>query len=64
MLRPPLEIAQYNSIAYTERLDIGAEPSIGTIGDSYDNEMAESVMGLYKTELHRNPAAITANGGP
>ncbi len=57
--------SQYTSIAYTERLDdVGAAPSIGTVGDSYDNAMAESVMGLYKTELHRNPAAVAANGGP
>ena len=57
--------SQYTSIAYTERLgDVGAAPSIGTVGDSYDNAMAESVMGLFKTELHRNPAALEANGGP
>ena len=57
--------SQYTSIAYTERIaDIGAAPSIGTVGDSYDNAMAESVMGLFKTELHRNPAAIADNGGP
>jgi len=57
--------SQYTSINYTERLsDIGVTPSIGTVGDSYDNAMAESVMGLYKTELHRNPAALDANGGP
>ena len=65
MLRRPLESAQYTSILYTERLeDIDAAPSIGTIGDSYDNAMAESVMGLFKTELHRNPAALADNGGP
>jgi putative transposase len=57
--------SQYVSIAYTERLEeIGAAPSIGTIGDSFDNAMAESVIGLFKTELHRNPAAIADNGGP
>lgn len=57
--------SQYTSIAYTERLcDVGATPSIGTVGDSYDNAMAESVMGLFKTELYRNPAALSANGGP
>jgi len=57
--------SQYTSIAYTERLaDIGAAPSIGTIGDSFDNAMAESVMGIFKTELHRNPAALATNGGP
>jgi putative transposase len=47
---------QYTSIAYTDHLDdIGAAPSIGTVGDSFDNAMAESVIGLFKTELHRNP---------
>ncbi|HXY28212.1 MAG TPA: hypothetical protein VEH82_08020 [Acidimicrobiales bacterium] len=52
-------------MAHTERLDdIGAAPSIGTVGDSYDNAMAESVIGLFKTELHRNPAALARNGGP
>ncbi len=57
--------SQYTSIAYTERLEeIGAAPSIGTIGDSFDNAMAETTVGLYKTELHRNPAALAANGGP
>jgi transposase InsO family protein len=57
--------SQYTSIAYTDRLDeIGAAPSIGTVADSYDNAMAESVNALYKTELHRNPAALAANGGP
>ena len=56
--------SQYTSIAYTDRLDdIGAVPSIGTVGDSFDNAMAESVNALYKTELHRNPAVLAANGG-
>lgn len=46
--------SQYTSIRYTERLDdVHAAPSIGSIGDSYDNAMAESVIGLYKTELIR-----------
>ncbi len=41
---------QYTSIAYTDRLDdIGAAPSIGTVGDSYDNAMAESVIALFKS---------------
>lgn len=45
---------QYVSVAYTERLaEIGAQPSIGSIGDSYDNAMAESLNGLYKAELIR-----------
>jgi putative transposase len=45
---------QYLSIRYTERLAAaGIEGSVGTTGDSYDNAMAESVIGLYKTELIR-----------
>jgi len=41
-------------VADTERLaEIGARPSIGSIGDSYDNALAETVNGLYKTELIR-----------
>jgi putative transposase len=57
--------SQYTSIAYTARLDeLGAAPSIGTIGDSFDNAMAETTIGLFKTELHRNPAALARNGGP
>jgi len=47
--------SQYLSIRYTERLsEVGAQPSVGSIGDSYDNALAETVIGLYKTELiHR-----------
>jgi len=57
--------SQYTSIAYTGRLDeIGAAPSIGTVGDSFDNALAETTIGLFKTELHRNPAALAHNGGP
>jgi putative transposase len=46
---------QYLSIRYTERLaDAGIERSVGSTGDSYDNALAESVIGLYKTEvIHR-----------
>ena len=41
---------QYLSIKYTERLaEMGIETSVGSVGDSYDNAMAESVNGLYKT---------------
>jgi putative transposase len=48
--------SQYTSIRYGERLDeIGAVPSIGSIGDSYDNALAESVNALYKTELIYGP---------
>jgi putative transposase len=43
---------QYLSIRYTERLAAaGVEPSVGSVGDSYDNALAESVIGLYKTEV-------------
>lgn len=43
--------AQYTALRYTDRLaEVGAIASIGTVGDSYDNALAESVVGLYKTE--------------
>lgn len=42
---------QYLSIRYTERLaQAGIEPSVGSTGDSYDNALAETVIGLFKTE--------------
>lgn len=45
---------QYLSIRYTDRLaEAGIEPSVGSVGDSYDNALAESVIGLYKTEVIR-----------
>lgn len=56
--------SQYTSIAHTDAVaELDARASIGTVGDSFDNAMAESVNALYKTELHRNPAALAANGG-
>jgi transposase InsO family protein len=46
--------AQYVSIRYTERLlEAGIEPSVGSVGDSYDNALAETVIGLFKTEVIR-----------
>lgn len=46
--------SQYTSIRYTNRLlDAGALASIGSVGDSYDNAQAESLIGLYKTECVR-----------
>ena len=46
--------SQFTSLRYGERLaEIGAVPSIGSVGDSYDNALAEAVNGLYKTELIR-----------
>ena len=55
VLRRPFESAQYVSIKYTERLaEAGIEPSVGSVGDSYDNALAETVIGLFKTEvIHR-----------
>ena len=45
---------QYVSIKYTERLtEAGIEPSVGSVGDSYDNALAETINGLYKTEVIR-----------
>jgi transposase InsO family protein len=45
---------QYVSIKYTERLvAAGIEPSVGSVGDSYDNALAETINGLYKTEVIR-----------
>ena len=44
--------SQYLSIRYTERLaEAGIEPSVGSVGDAYDNALAETVIGLYKTEV-------------
>jgi putative transposase len=47
--------SQYLSIRYTERLaEAGIEPSVGSVGDSYDNALAETINGLYKAEvIHR-----------
>ena len=49
--------SQFTSVRYGERLaEIGAVPSIGSVGDSYDNALAETVNGYYKAELIRGPA--------
>ena len=55
MLRRPIDSAQYVSIRYSERLaEAGIKPSVGSIGDSYDNALAETINGLYKAEvIHR-----------
>ena len=47
--------SQYLSIRYSERLaEIGAQPSVGSVGDSYDNALAETIIGLFKAEvIHR-----------
>lgn len=55
--------SQFTSIRYGERLaEIGATPSIGTVGDSYDNALAETVNGYYKAELIRGP--VRTHRGP
>jgi putative transposase len=47
---------QYRSIRYTERLaEAGIESSVGSVGDSYDNAMAETIIGLFKTEVIHRP---------
>ena len=44
--------SQYTSIAFTSRLaEAGIDPSVGSVGDAYDNALAESQIGLFKTEL-------------
>jgi putative transposase len=64
VLLPPVEPSQYASISYTDRLEeIGAKPSIGTVGDSFDNALAECRFALFKTELFRNPAVLSEVGG-
>jgi putative transposase len=56
--------SQYTSLLYTDRIsDVGAAPSIGTVADSFDNALAESVNALFKTELHRNPAVLSTVDG-
>jgi putative transposase len=57
-LRRSLEPGQYLAIRYTARLEqAGAITSAGSKGDSYDNALAETIIGLYKAELirHRGP---------
>ena len=54
VLRRPFESTQYVAIRYTERLlEAGIEPSVGSVGDSYDNALAETINGLFKTEVIR-----------
>src|SRR5918993_1156840 len=54
VLRRPFEAKQYVSMKYTERLaEAGIEPSVGSVGDSFDNALAETVIGLFKAEVMR-----------
>lgn len=52
MLLPLVESGQYTSLALSERLAAsGIRPSVGAVGSSFDNALAETINGLYKTEL-------------
>lgn len=52
MLQRPVEPGLYVSLAYSDALTAaGVTASVGTVGDSYDNALAETVNGLYKTEI-------------
>ena len=54
MLQRPLELAQYTAIRFTEHLALeGISPSIGSVGDAYDNALMETINGLYKAECIR-----------
>jgi putative transposase len=51
-------MAVNTSVRYSERLtEIGVEPSTGSVGNAYDNALAETIIGLYKTKVihHRGP---------
>jgi putative transposase len=51
VLRRPIEPSQYTSIRFTEHLELeDIAPSIGSVGDAYDNALMESIIGLFKTE--------------
>lgn len=55
VLRRPVEPGQYLAVRYTERLaEVEAVASVGSVGDSYDNAMAEAFNSLFKAELVRN----------
>ena len=54
VLRPPVEPGQYTAIHFGETLSLsGLRPSIGSVGDAYDNALAETTIGLYKNECIR-----------
>ena len=55
VLQRPIEPAQYTSVRFGETLSLsGLVPSIGSVGDAYDNALAETTIGLYKTEAVRD----------
>ena len=50
----PVELAQYTAIRFTQHLGLeGISPSIGSVGDAYDNALMETINGLYKSECIR-----------
>ena len=54
MLRPPIESAQYASVRFGETLSLSdLRPPVGSVGDAYDNALAETTIGLYKNECIR-----------
>lgn len=54
MLQRPVELAQYTSIRFTDHLELeGVKPSIGSVGDAFDNALMETINGLYKAECIR-----------
>ena len=54
MLHRPVEPKQYTSIRYTDHLELeDIKPSIGSVGDAYDNALMETINGLYKAECIR-----------
>lgn len=53
--------SQYLSIRYTDRLvEAGAVPSVGSVGDSYDNALAETIIGLYKDGGDSPPGTLAS----
>ncbi len=55
--------SQSLSITYSERLwEVGIDPCVGSVGDSYDNALAESAIGLFKTEVIRLPGPCKSIG--
>ena len=57
--------SQYLSLCYSARVgEAGVRASVGTTGDSYDNALAESIIGLYKTEVIAIAQAMLASGKP
>jgi transposase InsO family protein len=66
VLRRPIESTQYVSNRYAERLaEAGIKPSVGSVGNSYENALAETINGLYKAEvIHRRPLEPIGNIPP